>query len=169
MWRRLIEGTHLGVQYSEFISGLLSGDQQVCETHLRTLARELFSTHDLARTPEAWYHAFMLSLLYPLGAQGYRIESNREAGLGRIDIILHPPVGKPGVILEFKTRTDPKEKEKVVSDDDLRPDAEDGLQQIIQNDYVRALGTSTKSAILCSIAFVRKFVAVSMKEFKRGL
>jgi len=128
------------------------------------LARELFSVHDLARTPEAWYHAFILSLLYPLSAQGYRIESNREAGLGRADIIVHPPDGKPPVVIELKTRTDPKEKDKVESDDDLRPDAEKGLQQIIENDYTRALSATTKSAILCSIAFVRKFVAVSMKE-----
>jgi len=128
IWRRAIEEKGFGVQYSELISALLSGNQQICETHLRSLARELFSAHDLARTPEAWYHAFMLSLLYPLNAQGYRIESNREAGLGRIDLILHSPVGKPAIIIELKTRTDLKEKDKVESDDDLRPDAEKGLQ-----------------------------------------
>jgi len=40
-----------------------------------------------------WYHAFLLSLLYPLHAQGYILKSNTEAGLGRIDMILHAPVG----------------------------------------------------------------------------
>jgi len=155
MWRRVIEEKKLGTHYRELISALLSGNQQICEEHLRSLARNLFSGHDLARTPEAWYHAFMLSLLYPLTDLGYRIESNREAGHGRPDIVLHPPVGKPAVILEIATRTDPKEKDKV-KNDDLRPDAEKKMQQIKDNEYIQALkGTSAKSVILCSIVFVR--------------
>jgi len=109
----------------------------------------------------------MLSALYPLTDLGYRIETNREAGHGRPDITVHPPVGKPAVILEFGTRTDPKEKDKVQNDDDLRPDAEKKMQQIKDNEYILALkGTSAKSVILCSIVFVRKYVAVLMEEQK---
>jgi len=162
MWARLIEEKHLDVQHSKFISGLLSGNQQICETNLRILARKMFSIHDLSRKPESWYHSHILTMLLSLQDQGYRIDSNRESGLGRADIILHPPSGKPAVILEFKVPPTKSARKQVKSDEDLRKYAEKGLQQIIENDYIQAL--STKSAILCSIAFERKFVAVSMKE-----
>jgi len=39
IWRRVIEEKGYSVQYSELISVLLSGNQHICETHLRTLAR----------------------------------------------------------------------------------------------------------------------------------
>jgi len=164
MWRRFIEEKELGTYYRDLISALLTCNQPIFEEQLRTLALKI-SVHDLANTPEAWYHAFMLSVLFPLEENGYRIETNREAGHGRPDIVIHPPVGKPAVILEFGTRTDPKEKDKVQKDDDLRPDVEKKMQQIKQKKYSAAfLGTSAKSVILCSIVFVRKYVAVLMEE-----
>jgi len=82
MWRRVIEEKHLGTQISELLLSLLSGNQHLVETNLRTVARELFGIHDVAREPEAFYHGFMLCALYPLIVQGYRIDSNREARLG---------------------------------------------------------------------------------------
>lgn len=109
----------------------------------------------------------MLCALFPLEELGYRIESNREAGHGRPDITVHPPVGKPAVVIEFGTRSDPKEKDKVQNNDDLRPFAKEKLQQIKDNKYIQAFeGTSATSVILCSVVFVRKHVAVEMEEQK---
>jgi hypothetical protein len=110
MWRRVIEDKKLGGYYREFISALLTGNQPIFEEHLRSLALK-FSVHDLARTPEAWYHAFMLSALFPLEENGYQLITNHEAGYGRPDIVIIPPVGKPAVVLEFGTRTNPEEKD----------------------------------------------------------
>jgi len=122
-------------------------------------------------------------MLLPLRIQGYELESDRERGLGRPDIILHPPVGKPAVVIELGTHyvnylgpnaTDEEKrkeqeriqklKDSVTSDEDLQPHADIKLKQIMQNEYIR--GLKAKSVILCSIFFVRKYVAVSMKEQK---
>eukprot|EP01124_Arcella_intermedia_P007649 TRINITY_DN14721_c0_g1_i5.p1 TRINITY_DN14721_c0_g1~~TRINITY_DN14721_c0_g1_i5.p1 ORF type:complete len:314 (+),score=38.68 TRINITY_DN14721_c0_g1_i5:977-1918(+) len=163
MWRRLFEQKGFTVQYKELISALLSGNQEILETHL-----SMFSAYDVAGTPELWYHGFLLAVLYPLFAEGYVIKSNREAGLGRLDIAIHSPTGKPDIIIELKTRTDPKEKDKVNSNTDLRDDAKKGLQQIIDRDYWRIFNDKpTKKIILCSMVFVKKFVAVYMEEFNR--
>jgi len=136
----------------------------VFETILRKFSVELFSCHDLAREPEAFHHGFMLAVVFHLSHKGYRIESNREAGHGRSDIILYPPSGKPGVIIELKTRTRSKEK-KIKTDAVLKQDALEGLEQIERKKYTVVFRNSLpKSVILCSIAFVKKYVSVEMKE-----
>lgn len=51
---------------------------------------------------ENFYHGFMLGLLVSLG-RGYRVESNKEYGLGRPDIVIIPEdTKKTAYILEFK-------------------------------------------------------------------
>jgi len=167
MWQQVFDQKGFNISYEEIISCLLSGNQTLLEISLRTLATELFSIHDLAREPEAFYHGFLLSMLYPLYVKGYRIQSNKESGFGRADIILHPPPGKPGVIIELKTRTDKKAKDAIKEDEDLQSDAQNGLKQIEEKDYISVFRTSQpceKSVILCCIAIVKKFVAVAMKE-----
>ena len=50
---------------------------------------------------EAFYHGFLLGILGNMS--DYLIKSNREAGNGRLDImVLHPDVTKTPVILELK-------------------------------------------------------------------
>jgi len=206
VWGSVIDA-HFGVQYTDLISALFTCNEKEFENQLRILARGLFSAHDLARTPDAWYHGFILSLLYPLKDEGFEIDSNREAGLGRPDIVLRSTNEKPNVIIELKTHKlesdegkeekkqisdegkkqisdegkeekkqisdegkeeTGKEKKKQFSDDDLRPVAKKGLDQIIKKEYFRTFwNTTNKPIILCSIAFVNKFVAVSMKEYKQ--
>lgn len=62
----------------------------------------------------------------------YNVESNRESGLGRSDIILRAKTEeKPNIIMEFKYTKDENKE--------LRELAQEGLEQIRQKDYAAGL------------------------------
>ena len=105
----------------------------------------------------------MLPLLFPLVALGYRIESNREMGQGRADIVLRPPKGRPAIIIELKTRSGEDRKE-VMRDEDLQSDALEALKQVRDRGYYRDLDSDVKTVILCGIGSSKKFVFVKMEK-----
>ena len=75
------------------------------------LAMEMFSYMDVGeKTAENFYHAFVLGMLVSL-KDSYYVNSNRESGLGRYDIMLEPK-DKTGnsFIMEFKLLEDMEEK-----------------------------------------------------------
>ena len=66
------------------------------------------------RTPENFYHGFVLGLMVEL-KDSYYITSNRESGYGRYDVMLEPmEQEKPGFVLEFKVQN--KEAEATLKD-----------------------------------------------------
>ena len=80
------------------------------EKKFRILVREMFSYMDVGEnTAENFYHAFVLGMLVGLKAS-YYINSNRESGIGRYDIMLEPK-DKNGnsFIMEFKVADDMEE------------------------------------------------------------
>ena len=73
------------------------------EKKFRVLVREMFSYMDVGEnTAENFYHAFVLGMLVGL-RDSYYVNSNRESGFGRYDIMLEPQ-NKNGnsFIIEFK-------------------------------------------------------------------
>lgn len=60
--------------------------------------------YDLAKLPEAVFHAFVLGLLANLRIV-YEIRSNTESGYGRADILMIPKTSRyqTGYIIEFKS------------------------------------------------------------------
>ena len=86
----------------------------------------MVSYYDLsAREPEKSYHMFTLGLLALLSSS-YIIDSNRESGRGRYDIMLIPrDKSLRGIVIEFKkreakepmknclARADPNQREKI--------------------------------------------------------
>ena len=75
------------------------------------LAMEMFSYMDVGeKTAENFYHAFVLGMLVSL-KDSYYVNSNRESGLGRYDIMLEPK-DKTGnsFIMEFKLLEDMEEE-----------------------------------------------------------
>ena len=104
-------------------------------------------------------------MFYPLMDSDYRIESNREHGLGRPDIVLFPPAGKSPVIIELKKlpsnpryKDHPDERER-----DLQIESEKAVEQIYKKEYSYALPPDTTSAIFCGVACLTKYVAVKME------
>ena len=77
------------------------------EKKFRVLVREMFSYMDVGEnTAENFYHAFVLGMLVGL-RDTYYVNSNRESGFGRYDIMLEPQ-DKSGnsFIIEFKVADD---------------------------------------------------------------
>ena len=75
------------------------------------LVKEMFSYMDVGEnTAENFYHAFVLGMLVGL-KDNYIVNSNRESGVGRYDIMLEPK-DKNGnsFIMEFKVLDDMEEK-----------------------------------------------------------
>ena len=107
----------------------------------------------------------MLGVVFPLRARGYRIESNREHGLGRSDLVLHPPPEKPAIILELKEGKKPKRRKatKAQGDDVSIIEVQQALTQIRDNKYRYTFDPETKTAIYCALVFTVKHVAVKME------
>ena len=73
------------------------------EIKFTVLVREMFSYMDVGEnTAENFYHAFVLGMLVGL-KDSYYVNSNRESGFGRYDIMLEPhDKSKNSFIMEFK-------------------------------------------------------------------
>jgi len=85
------------------LRAMLKGDVELFEDGLQRLVMHALSFLDVGgRDPERVYHAFTLGLLVQLRAT-HKVESNRESGLGRADVLVIPrKAGRPGAVLEFK-------------------------------------------------------------------
>jgi hypothetical protein len=84
------------------LSAILSGDAATFALRLESLLLSMMSYHDVAGDHvEAVYQAFMLGLLAHMSST-HRVTSNREAGLGRADLLITPRLPGPGAILELK-------------------------------------------------------------------
>ena len=79
---------------------VLEGDTDGIADYVSGLLRKSISVFD---SEESFYHGFFLSLLYEV--PNYFVQSNREEGIGRPDIILYPNRPKdPVIIFEIKVR-----------------------------------------------------------------
>lgn len=94
---------------------------------LQNLTISLLSFYDLAKLPEAVFHAFVLGLLANLRTV-YDIRSDAESGLGRADIIMIPKTRRyeTGYVFEFKS---------IKPDEDIEKMAQEALLQIQEKQY----------------------------------
>ena len=115
----------------ELLKALLNEEISVFEKSLNELVCNLVSCHDVARYPEAAYHAFVLGLLANL-RQVYEIRSNPESGYGRADIIMRPKTKDYplGFVIEFKS---------IPADGDMEKAATVALAQIEKKAYATQL------------------------------
>jgi hypothetical protein len=102
----LSEALGHGARVLKLTRALLSGDAETAQRLLEGLVVHSLSFHDTGKgpgEPERVYHAFMLGLLVWVGPR-YRVTSNREAGHGRVDLMIAPrAAGEAGVVMEMKT------------------------------------------------------------------
>ncbi len=103
---------------NEFIRALISGDIESMNEYMNDVALNTFSSFDSGKkksnrkAPENFFHGFVLGLMVDQ-TENYIINSNRESGYGRYDIMLEP-IDKtneklPGIVIEFKVINPRKE------------------------------------------------------------
>ena len=105
------------VPYNEFINAMLSGDIESMNEYMNRVTRGVISYFDTGKTPsdeepERFYHGLVLGLMVEQ-VDNYILNSNRESGYGRYDIMLEP-IDKtnekyPGIVIEFKVINPRKE------------------------------------------------------------
>ena len=101
----------IGNDLESILKDLVTLNFKEYEKKFEILVREMFSYMDVGEnTAENFYHAFVLGMLVGL-KDGYYVNSNRESGLGRYDIMLEPKdKDKNSFIMEFKVLESKEEK-----------------------------------------------------------
>lgn len=141
------EGFHMLPLYA----AIEEGDTEKIEEEVSKFLEETISYFDYG---ESYYHGFLAGLLKRNGK--YRIQSNRETGLGRADLILKTPKVRNGraVVLELKVVKRFQEMEK---------GCRKALRQIEEKKYKDALRQEGYEDILAyGICFYRKECMVQM-------
>lgn len=109
----------IGNDLNSIMKDLVTLNLEEFEEKFKILAVQMFSFMDVGKnTAENFYHAFVLGMLVSL-KDTYYVNSNRESGLGRYDIMLEPK-DKNGnsFIMEFKV---------------FKPDKESTIEDTIAN------------------------------------
>ena len=108
----LEEDVEISDSFQSFIRGIREGDTGLIEEGLGDILFGLASYHDTAsrgrreerKRTEGFYHGLVLGMLAYLGGE-YMVESNRECGMGRPDIVLirrDTGSGRPARVLLFE-------------------------------------------------------------------
>ena len=101
----------VGNDLRSILKDLVTLNLEEFEEKFKILVKEMFSYFDVGENvAENFYHAFVLGMLVGL-KDTYYVNSNRESGFGRYDIMLEPK-DKNGnsFIMEFKVYKEEKEK-----------------------------------------------------------
>ena len=101
----------IGNDLTSILKDLVELNLKEYEKKFKVLVNEMFSYMDVGKnTAENFYHAFVLGMLVGL-KDTYYVNSNRESGFGRYDIMLEPKVKNVNCfIMEFKVMENMEEK-----------------------------------------------------------
>ena len=125
-----------------------SGKAEVLTEQMNKLLRKTISYHDYK---EDFYHAFLAGIF---AGAGYEVDSNKEHGEGRSDVVVLDPEGDRVAIFEAKySRTQ----------DAMSKDCAVALQQIEDRQYAKEFEEDYDSALCYGIAFYKKRCLVRMK------
>ncbi|MCC8397725.1 MAG: ATP-binding protein, partial [Rickettsia endosymbiont of Labidopullus appendiculatus] len=142
-------------RYYSFVSLLPACKIEEFKERLQELLLNATSFHQTGeKKAETFYSGFMLGLINIL-TPDYIIESERETGSGRADIILLPKAGKQNnaIIIEYKICKSP---------DVLVSVAKEGLEQIVRKKYEAKIKehSHVQKIIKIAVAFCGKEVAL---------
>ena len=101
----------IGNDLRSIMKDLITLNLEEFEDKFKILVKQMFSFMDVGEnTAENFYHAFVLGMLVAL-KDSYVVNSNRESGLGRYDIMLEPKdKDANSFIMEFKVFREDREK-----------------------------------------------------------
>lgn len=129
-----------------FVNALKNGNLEEAETILSEILQRSLSYYD---NYENFYHGFLLGIL-----EGYNVESNVEAGEGRLDLVIYPNIFRDtAIVIECKHSN---------SMDSLVKDSKLGAKQIIEKKYLDGImDKGYQKAIGYGISFYKKRCAIS--------
>lgn len=141
-------------RFTLMLGSLIRGDIETFEDILSEFVMKSVSYFDTDKGNESFYHAFVLGMLIGLG-DDYQVESNRESGYGRYDVMVIPKdKSKLGIVMEFK-------KVSQKRNEDLEIAVEAALKQIQDRNYKQELlNRSIDSVLEIGIAFQGKELLV---------
>ena len=119
----------IGNDLRSILNDLVTLNMHEFERKFIVLVRQMFSFMDVGEnTAENFYHAFVLGMLVGL-KETYYVNSNRESGFGRYDIMLEPK-DKNGnsFVIEFKVLDD-------LAETTIEQTVENAKKQIIDKKY----------------------------------
>ena len=154
------------------ISILLEGNVKRFTVELGEAMMSSFSYHDVggsksnvggskSTAPECFYHGFVLGLTFMGKKAGYQVDSNKEAGLGRFDIMIQPPPDRNharAAVIELKV---------VRAINAMKKAAEAALEQIKSNKYRTFVARNVDEVIEYGISFFGKRVYATCRIVKR--
>ncbi len=135
-------------ELNEFINALWKSDEAGATKRLSELLWYTISYNDYH---EDYYHAFLTGIFV---GRGYNVDSNKEKGLGRPDILLKDKRNRRAIIIEAK---------KSKKEPDMDKDCDEAINQIIANKYAEGLYGYTQ--IFCyGISFFQKQAKVKISS-----
>lgn len=119
----------IGNDLNSILKDLVTLNLDEFEQKFQILVMQMFSFMDVGEnTAENFYHAFVLGMLVAL-KDSYYVNSNRESGIGRYDIMLEPKdKNENAFIMEFKVFRENREK-------DIQDTLENAKKQIEEKQY----------------------------------
>ena len=132
----------------QLFTAVWNGDEQRITEELNKLLRRTISYHDYR---EDFYHAFLAGIF--TGA-GYMVESNREQGEGRSDIVIYNPVA--GQVAIFEARYTRKLE-------NLASDCDRAIAQIDDRMYAKEFEAEYDQVLCYGISFFKKRCIVKKK------
>ena len=148
----------IGNDLNSIMKDLITLNLEEFKEKFQILTMQMFSYMDVGEnTAENFYHAFVLGMLVSL-KDSYYVNSNRESGIGRYDIMLEPK-DKSGnsFIMEFKVYKEEKEKS-------IEETIENAKKQIEEKQYETTLMEKGFSNIT-KIVFAFKGKNVKMEVY----
>lgn len=139
--RNWFNDTVRSLDRKELFQAVWSGNSDIMSDKITDILLMTISFHDYG---EDFYHAFLAGIF--TGA-GYKVESNREHGLGRSDIIVFDRRNRQVAIFELKHSK--KESE-------LETDCDRALDQIDENAYAADYSRVYKKIYCYGVSFYKK-------------
>lgn len=148
--REWFEAKQKGNDFSKLYEAICDGQSDQMERFLNRQLEESISYYDSA---EQFYHGYMLGVLS--GMNGCEIQSNKEQGDGRPDLVIKPFSPKqPAIVIELKRAASFAQMEQM---------CDRALQQIEEKQYTRELLDEGYQKLLkYGICFCKKHCVVKM-------
>lgn len=144
---------------SYLLEAIITGNAATVKEILSKFVMNSMSFHDIPENEaERSYHLFILGLLVGLDGR-YNVQSNRESGVGKYDVMLIPsdPKKDAGIIIELKKRNAAKET--------LEEAAQSAIDQINNKKYATQLQSAGCTIIYqYGIAFEGKDMLIILED-----